>query len=292
MSPSCRLCGEDVFSGLFVVNGHAIVRCRSCGFVQVAEPPDAEGLRRIYQASYFDKGKYVDDRSGRCEQQRRIHWLTRCGVTSGARVLDFGCATGEFLAMARETFDVWGTDLSTAAIDKARRNLPDLSQRLSIWQPPGDDLEQGFFDAIVLWDVVEHLKYPVGLLDHLVGGLRPGGVLALSTPDIGALTARLMGRRWHFMTPPEHLGFFDRNTISKLLAQAGVRETARRECGKWVNTGFLFYKFGRMFPEMVTPSAVERFRGSVLGGLNVYVPSGDIQYVAGVYEGTTPKVSP
>ena len=54
--------------------------------------------------------------------------------------------------------------------------------------------------------------------------LKPGGTLVLSTPDIGAITARVMRTRWAFMTPPEHLGFFNASSLSFMLERQLGRE--------------------------------------------------------------------
>src|SRR5262249_6192631 len=49
--------------------------------------------------------------------------------------------------------------------------------------------------------------------------LRPGGILALSTGDIGSLSARLTGRHWHLLTPEHHFFFFDLKTLTRLLGE-------------------------------------------------------------------------
>ena len=39
------------------------------------------------------------------------------------------------------------------------------------------------FDLITLWDVIEHVPDPVGLLGRCLNLLKPNGVLALKTPN-------------------------------------------------------------------------------------------------------------
>jgi hypothetical protein len=87
-----------------------------------------------------------------------------------------------------------------------------------------------------------------------------------------------MGRRWAFMTPPQHLGFFNGASIGRLLeGRLGLRIVASASTGKWVNVGFLLYKLGRVFPS-VGPVA-SRVQRSPLARAVVYVPTADIQYV-------------
>jgi hypothetical protein len=53
--------------------------------------------------------------------------------------------------------------------------------------------------------------------------LRPGGLLALSTGNIGSVAARLHGRDWSLMTPPWHQFYFSRRTLRRLLESVGFR---------------------------------------------------------------------
>lgn len=248
--------------------------------MQVAEKPTDSSLAELYDRDYFEHGKYVDDRAARLEQKRRIDWLREHGVPAGARVLDAGCATGDFIAAARHEFDMYGNDISEHAIGVARRRMPELADRLTATPLEQLPRSAGNYDAVVLWDVIEHVWSPRDVLATLAGHVRPGGVIAMSTPNIGAIIARTMGRRWAFMTPPEHLCFFDRRTMARLVRGAGLELAGWRSVGKSVNTGFLVYKLSRVFPDIVPASAVKWFGTTAAARAVIYVPTGDIQYVA------------
>jgi 2-polyprenyl-3-methyl-5-hydroxy-6-metoxy-1,4-benzoquinol methylase len=275
----CRLCFSPELDLHGHIRGSTLDRCASCGFVQVRDQPTADELRQLYGDGYFARGKYDQQLAQQREIERRLTLLRRAGVPQGGRVLDAGCATGEFLAAAHGSYEMWGLDVSAAASEQARARNPGLAARIST----GFIEDQHFdrvFDAIVMWDVVEHLWDPRSVLTRLVEHLRPGGTLILSTPDIGAPIARLMGSRWAFMTPPEHLGFFNRETLRFLLEQVlGLETTCSEASGKWANLGFLAYKLRRVFP-MVPAGLVARVRDSALGTTAVYVPTSDIRYVA------------
>jgi hypothetical protein len=121
---------------------------------------------------------------------------------------------------------------------------------------------------------------PKAVLRRLVTHLRPGGALLLSTPDIGALTARLLRRRWAFMTPPEHLGFFDRRSMRFLLEhELGLSVSRSVAKGKWANLGFLAYKLQRVFPDLIPLRLTERVQQSALAAGALYVPTADVRYV-------------
>lgn len=221
----------------------------------------------------------MNDTSNAYEQRRRIRWLSRNNVKQGAKILDAGCATGDFISAARDTFDIWGVDVSEHAINTAKTMLPEFSGRLFASSLEDFNFESHFFDAITLWDVVEHLHNPLDTLKALSGSLKPDGVMVISTPDIGSAVARLMGRRWAFMTPPEHRSFFNLRTIGGLAEKSGGKLTSHMARGKWTNLGFLFYKAHRVFPKAVPGAVVEALRKSPLARMPVYVPTHDILYV-------------
>ena len=265
---------------MFEVASHAIWRCPRCRFVQVGEEPSAATLREIYAGSYFETTKYDDDANQLRENRRRLSMLSRLGIASGARVLDAGCATGDFLEAAGD-YEMWGVDISDEAVAIAQKNNPRLAGRISAGGLEAAPFEPGFFDAVVLWDVIEHLWDPRAICERLVELTKPGGHIIISTPDIGALTARLFGRRWVFMTPPEHLGFFSKPSATWLFEkELGLEIILSFTAGKWVNAGFLSYKLRRVLPELVPERLVSAIGSTPVARLPIYVPTRDIRYLA------------
>jgi 2-polyprenyl-3-methyl-5-hydroxy-6-metoxy-1,4-benzoquinol methylase len=276
--PACRICAGTTTAHLNVVRGCRLVHCHSCGFVQVADMPSAEALRAIYQEAYFGHSKYRDEATLRSENQRRLK-LLRTYVAPGASILEAGCGDGSFLQLAQQHYSVYGCDLSPAGIALAQTKSSALSQRLWVSRLEAPALSNFQVDAICLWDVLEHVWDPLNVLRSLLHYLKPGGSLLISTPNIGAPIARLMGSRWAFMTPPEHLSFFARRSMQQLVEQQlGRRIVHWRSLGKRANLGFIAYKARRVIPAI--PAGVPKlFAHPLLAGIAVYVPTGDIQYV-------------
>jgi SAM-dependent methyltransferase len=81
-------------------------------------------------------------------------------------------------------------------------------------------------DAICLWDTIEHLPRPVRVIEKASRWLKPGGVLALSTGDVGSLVARVRGVRWRQIHPPTHLYYFSRDTLTQAVERAGLERVA------------------------------------------------------------------
>jgi len=276
---NCRLCNCDDLKPRHNIGSVVVEGCRRCGFVQVRDRPKPEDLAALYSPAYFDHGKYTDPCALNKENARRMALIRGQGIRPGERILEVGCATGDFLGVARRLYDLWGLDVSEYAAREAQRRNPQIAAQISFGPVEDQDYPDDFFDAVVMWDVLEHLWDPVGTCPRLLQSLKPGGHLFISTPNMGALTARIMGRYWAFMTVPEHLGFYNRSTMTFLLRERLHLEVVQwKTRGKWANLGFLLYKIRRIWPRLVPQGFVDLFRTRRLGRIALYVPSGDVQY--------------
>lgn len=277
----CRLCGNSEISIKFSCRGWDLFSCPSCSYVQIGRKPSSDEITAIYGNGYFASKKYGDAKILEWENNRRLGLVQRYLGERSAMILDAGCATGDFLQQAGALYHMWGYDISPYAVDLARKKNPEMAKRIFVGMPDLCGIKALQYDAICLWDVLEHLWDPVTACKELSALLKPGGYLFLSTPDIGSKTACFLGKRWAFMTPPEHMGFFSGESLSYLLGgMLCLNMVHRQVLGKWTNLGFLLYKLGRVLPTF-RPVASSRFLGnSRLGGLPVYVPTQDIQYIA------------
>jgi hypothetical protein len=98
------------------------------------------------------------------------------------------------------------------------------------------------FDAITLWDTIEHISAPELALRNARRLLRPGGVIAISTGDCrSALLARWVGR-WRLFDDPTHKFFFDEATLSRLLGNEKLRTRSVSHPGKWVSLSMVLHQ--------------------------------------------------
>jgi 2-polyprenyl-3-methyl-5-hydroxy-6-metoxy-1,4-benzoquinol methylase len=223
MSGPCLVCAAAGSRSKLAVGGYSIVKCISCGFEWVDPRPSAEQLSTFYgderyfagcEAGYAD---YEAEEPGhRRLARRRLAWMER-RLPSG-RLVDLGCGPGFFVdEAARRGWSAWGAEISAPMRHRAAaRGLRVLA---------ADD-ERGLaeltpLDAVTMWEYVEHVLDPAAELSRAAGLLRPGGVLALSTPNVAHRLASSDPARWPEYKPPAHLSFFDATTLSRLLERAG-----------------------------------------------------------------------
>jgi SAM-dependent methyltransferase len=280
MSNRCRVCNHNDLRFVFRIKENNIFKCLKCNFVQVADLPDRGGSRELYGPSYFTSHKYTDYPTLWKENERRLSFMKEFLETRMARILEVGCATGDFIHYAQSEYEMYGFDLSKFAVTIAREKNPNRADKIWCGELEDQSLEQAFFDGICLWDVIEHIWDPLSACRKLLESLKPNGYLFISTPDIEALVPKIMGRYWAFMTPPEHFGFFGHKSLKYMFEdrlQAQIVKFSNR--GKWGNVGFILHKIGRVAPFWVPISLLKALQKSFLAKLVVYVPSGDIQYI-------------
>jgi SAM-dependent methyltransferase len=143
------------------------------------------------------------------------------------RVLDVGCAAGEFGSLLRSRgHTVSGIELVPEVADLARRRLDAVAT--ADVEADGFPFPAASFDAIVFADVLEHLVDPWRVLREAVRLLADDGVVVASIPNVQNLDVvrRLLRGRWDYrergILDVGHLRFFTLHTIRSLFAQAGL----------------------------------------------------------------------
>ncbi|NWF64079.1 MAG: class I SAM-dependent methyltransferase [Chloroflexi bacterium] len=114
--------------------------------------------------------------------QNQVAAVKRQFPVAGKKALDIGCGGGLFLSKLKaEGAEVTGIELSdTRAYYAATRHGFEVIKRAienEYWQSL-----YGTFDIVSMWDVIEHVNYPLATLQHAAKMLKPGGVLFVDTP--------------------------------------------------------------------------------------------------------------
>ena len=222
---SCPVCGGASFLALFEKHGEPFVRCAGCELVLINPRPRynavLETYDNAYTAGYTNK---ADKKRRRCRR-----WVARIQKRFApvGRWLDIGCSAGFVVEAAeRAGFDAFGIDVEAGAIAYAR-------EQLGLAQVKQGSLEdQAYpdqhFNVISLYDVIEHVPDLNMLVATLKRLLHPAGVIEIRTPDVGHFRVPRDLSQWSEIKPSEHLYYFSRGTLARLLERHALSIVSKR----------------------------------------------------------------
>ncbi len=231
----CPLCSSsadlpvaEVYDRLMGISGRfTMVRCPSCDLHFLNPQPTREELAPYYPQAYDPYETPLPD---------QLSWIKRLLVRYGfykrckevlrykgqGRLLEIGCAKGLFLqAMSQKgLWDLYGVETSEYATTFARREL-----RLNVFHGSVEEARfpDGYFDVVVMWDVLEHVHDPKKTLQEILRTLKSDGVLIFRLPLLGSWDQKLLGPYWAGWDAPRHLTLFSKLTIERMLIDAGFR---------------------------------------------------------------------
>lgn len=246
---NCPCCGQDDFEVVFESNMKADdyrevvetvymipgdkhgrhVICRNCQLIYANPIEKTNRVNRAYSRRKSTDASII--RGMRLKASRsQLELVEQQQHRDGLRLLDIGCGEGFFLFNAsRAGYTTRGVELSEDAAAYARREFG-----LDVDAKPFEELHLpgNEFDVVTLWQVLEHVPHPLAILSEAHRVLKPGGLLALSTPDIGSTPARVLGSRW-WNIRMVHINQFTTATLTALVRNAGFRDISSvsyREC--------------------------------------------------------------
>lgn len=133
------------------------------------------------------------------------------------RLLDIGCGYGQMVYAASLVggYTAKGIDLGSESIAYGKDKL-------------GLDLEIGTvydikdrFDLVTQWMVLEHTLEPDDQVKAIRDCLDEYGIYAGSVPNMGGWYAKLRGKNWYNIVPPEHVNYFNNNNLRMMLERNG-----------------------------------------------------------------------
>lgn len=231
---SCHLCGGHDRSVLREDQGYQIVECGACGLRYLFPQPSLAETEELYSEHYFQStdalGRGYEGYTEQAENLRatfrdRLRYLPP--LAAGRRLLDVGAAAGYFVEQARQAgWDAEGIEPSkwAAAYARDQVGVPVREGILDATAFPASS-----FDVVTFWEVIEHLPDPREFLLNVARVAKPGATILFSTPDSSSTVAKVLGRNWlGWRKIPEHLFFFDKRALVRLLHETGLEVTDAR----------------------------------------------------------------
>ncbi|MDX1616399.1 MAG: class I SAM-dependent methyltransferase [Candidatus Promineifilaceae bacterium] len=207
-----------------------MVECRRCGAVYQNPRPTPERIKDFYPSAYQPYTVTPDEEGGTRQLFRRYGLGKRIDLVrrylSTGRLLDVGCATGDFLAEMGKApgWKAYGIEPSFAALSYGRLHAGICAVQGLLNQPP---FAPAAFDVITMWDVLEHVYDPVAVVRQAALLLRPGGILVVNHPNLDSFDRQLFGDLWVGYELPRHLTLYPSDLLRSLMGDAGFEQIDR-----------------------------------------------------------------
>lgn len=130
------------------------------------------------------------------------------------KLLDVGCGSGNTVLSAKQLgWDAIGLEIDPRAVLAAKQ------RGLQVIEGDFRELKKlkKQFDCIVCSHVLEHVHFPLELLQSMTDALKPDGVLLLSLPNSKSHVREEFGANWRGLEAPRHLGIPSFETLTELL---------------------------------------------------------------------------
>jgi 2-polyprenyl-3-methyl-5-hydroxy-6-metoxy-1,4-benzoquinol methylase/spore coat polysaccharide biosynthesis predicted glycosyltransferase SpsG len=230
---NCPVCGADTpIHSIRRFNERTYRRCSRCGVIYQDRtcPPPVE-----YEEGYFNEfykkqyGKtYLEDFDNIKETAKRRLKTIKSLASNRETLLDIGCAFGPFLSAAcEEGYSAAGIDPAQEAVRYVREQLKipavhgffpncQIPKIYPLTYPP-------LFSVITLWYVIEHFTDCLTVLKEIKKLLRPGGILAFSTPSYSGVSGRVNLGKFLSASPADHWTVWSPSMCKRALSLAGFK---------------------------------------------------------------------
>ena len=257
---SCNLCGSKDYKMLYKSNFDFelvdrnfsqysvyadIVRCVKCGLIYESPREKVDIInKRLMKESHPIKELAIEERESFFELNIKS---MKKNIPVKGRLLDVGCNIGDFLNLIRkEGLDTYGIEPSSSAAEKAKKYYG-LNIINDVAYNAIDSFEDNFFDVVTIWDVIEHLSDPSGVLSKINKKLKKDGHICIATHNIGSLFARITRSHYpHLMY--QHLYHFSDKTLKAMLDKTGFNIVSSETFNKMWSVRYLISLLKDFFP--------------------------------------------
>lgn len=226
----CVACGAGGASEQFTKNGFAYVRCGECGTLYQSPRPSVAAYEAFYQNSqsseYWANVFFPAVAEARRERifRKRVDQLAQLCAERGVRVetlIDVGAGYGIFLEEWRARFPATraiAVEPSQSLAAECRRKGFEVIEAIAEKAQGCDALG----DAVVCFEVLEHVHQPLDFVSVLARFVKPGGRLMVSTLGIDGFDIQTLWEKSNSISPPHHINFLSVKGFERLFERAGL----------------------------------------------------------------------
>lgn len=239
----CDLCGSNIYRTRYTKPDSwlrncafqfPVVECTECGLVFLNPRPTPESMREFYPSDYHENR---DDEASRARYERQTRFLS---IAEGDRILDVGCAKGDFLSFLADEIS---KKLQLVGVDSYSQGVTNPNIEFHRCQLPDAKLASASFDTVTSWAVFEHLHTPMAYFQSVKRLLRKGGQFVFLVTN----SESLYGTRAYTEDVPRHTYHFSEQTLLKYASKCNFSDCRFEFCddiydGRGFGTAFYALK--------------------------------------------------
>ena len=220
----CNICSTRSTTFFLSKDNYDLFRCDDCSLIFVDPMPSDQEIDNFYN-NYHKTHQYVDKSGSKVRRaKKRIKTIYKKAVNK--TLLDVGCNIGAGAEAGRLLgFDSMGIDIDTKSIKIAQSLFPSTNYQSKSLNEIVNSGKR--FGIVYCSEVIEHLPELNSFTQDLYEILDKNGILYITTPDIGHFSLKNnleKIKNWDSIRPPEHLFYFNKNSIKTLLLKSGFKK--------------------------------------------------------------------
>ncbi|GEM_PF-2133408 len=226
----CDVCNSDSYKKFASENGYHYFKCNKCGLVYVN--PNQIGRHEYYGQEDRIWMSIFENADRKKFFIKELKFIDRLTKNRHGKLLDIGCGEGEFLELAKKDWwHVKGIEPTHSDFEKCKEKKLDV---IYGYFPKKFYDSKERFDAVTMFDVLEHMRNPKAALKTVHELLKPDGVLLVRVPNPNYVILkknidkifrlkRKIGKEATYFNPGSHIFYFYPKTIRKLISDNGFK---------------------------------------------------------------------
>lgn len=210
---NCLVCNSEALQKMENYESAHLCKCKSCGFVFCRQIPTPQELEEHYEG--YGRNDYLSPITIN-RYNALLDAFEKYRKTN--RILDVGSGIGYFLDEAKKRgWTVYGTEYTDEAVTICEKK--GISMQKGKLAP--ENYEEGCFDVITSFEVLEHINNPQEEIKNFNTLLRKDGLVYLTTPNFNSLLRYRLKDQYNVICYPEHLSYYTPSTIHRLFRNSG-----------------------------------------------------------------------
>ena len=240
-NPNC-LCGKNFYRTIFKGNTpeyrgnyyFELHKCVHCNLVRTLPIPDIYQYEQGYEASTQSTGQYHQREKPWCLNHAReiSKILAQHPNLQSEKVLEVGCNGGEVISiLGKMKIAAEGCDVDSVAVEHGKK--AGLNLFVHDFSTQELDSKYGIIFANHTFEHILHLEQAVA---NISNSLVSGGILSVRVPNYDGWIARIMGYKWGFLVPHQHVWHFTPKSLEHQIESSGDLKSIEMNCHSGLET--------------------------------------------------------